>query len=110
MRADSYGRDRYTRQANDKHVGKQGFKGIPTAPAANQNLLLVLAGIAVLFLVILVIRFIAFSPTASDYSEVRAQLEQENAQTLELEADNNELQGEINSMQGLIQEYNELKK
>lgn len=75
----------------------------------NPNHVLILGAVAALLLLVIVIRFIVFGGTASDYNAVKAEIEQENNQTLELEINNNELQGEIDSMKGLIDEYNAKK-
>lgn len=110
-RATNYGRDRYVRQSGQDGASSSKFPGrASNSQPANPTHVIGLAAVAALLLIVLVIRFIVFGGTASDYGAVRAQIDQENEQTFELEVENNELQGEIDSMQGLIEQYNKTNK
>lgn len=108
MRASNYERDKYVKATSKQpssHGQKSQGRGQGDA-SGNQTLLFGLVIVAAFLLAILILRFVVFSGTASEYGAVRAEIEQQNDQTLELETQNNELQAEINSMQGLIDQYN----
>lgn len=93
-------------------VSQQNFAQVQAqrSKPVNPRVLMVLAAIAVVLIAIIVIRFVAFGGTASEYGAVQDSIKQEQAQIAELEQSNDELQAKMDSMQGLIDEYNSTKR
>lgn len=109
--SDQYSRDRYlTREGRrSEPVSKQNFEQTRRAHFVNPKVFMALAAVAVVLLAVIVIRFIAFGGTASEYGKIQNELNQERTQLTELQASNDELQSKMDSMQGLIDEYNSRK-
>lgn len=111
--AERYSRDRYLKQPGQGRatsVSQQSYESMRRESPVNSNLALIIAAVAAFLLVILVVRFIAFSGTAAEYGSVKDEIRQETAQTEELDAQNTDLQSEIDSMQELIDQYNKQKR
>lgn len=112
-RAERYSRERY--------VAQQGVqRGASAAPSrqaqahrakpVNPRTLLILAAVAAVLLAVIIVRFIAFGGTASEYGAVKAQIDEQNTQMAQLEESSAGLQEQIDSMQPLIDQYNATKK
>lgn len=111
--ADRYSRDRYLKQPGQGRatsVSHQNYQSMRREKPVNSNIVLILGAVAAFLLLILVVRFIAFSGTAADYNAVKDEIKQESVQTEELDAQNTDLQSEIDSMQELIEQYNKQKR
>lgn len=107
--ADHYNRERYVAQPGQQRgmsVSQQRYQQARNAKPINPRILLALGVVAIALLAVIVIRFIAFSGTASQYGAVKSQIDQNNAQITQLEESAAQSQAEIDSMQPEIEKYN----
>lgn len=107
--ATQYSRDRYVSQPGQQRgtsVSQQNYAKARRVKPVDPRAILASGVIAVILLVVIVVRFVAFGGVASEYGAAKAAIDEQQTQLTELQTSNDELQAEMDSMQGLIDRYN----
>jgi cell division protein FtsB len=106
--ANQYSRDRYVSQPGQQRgasVSQQNYAKARRVKPVDPRALLAAAVIAVVLAVVIIVRFVLFGGTASEYGVAKAAIDQQQSQLTELQTSNEDLQAQIDSMQGLIERY-----
>lgn len=107
--ATQYSRDRYVSQPGQQRatsVSRQNYERARRVKPVDPRVILGLGVVAVILLVVIIVRFVAFGGIASEYGVAKAAIDQQQTQLADLQTSNGELQAEMDSMQGLIERYN----
>ena len=106
--ANQYSRDRYVSQPGQQRgasVSQQNYAKARRVKPVDPRAFLAAAVIAVVLAVVIIVRFVLFGGTASEYGVAKAAIDQQQSQLTELQTSNEDLQAQIDSMQGLIERY-----
>ena len=98
--ANQYSRDRYVSQPGQQRgasVSQQNYAKARRVKPVDPR--------ALLAAVVIIVRFVLFGGTASEYGVAKAAIDQQQSQLTELQTSNEDLQAQIDSMQGLIERY-----
>ncbi len=86
-------------------MSQQNYAKAQRVKPVDPRAFLAAAVIAVVLAVVIIVRFVLFSGTASEYGVAKAAIDQQQSQLTELQTSNEDLQAQIDSMQGLIERY-----
>lgn len=112
MQANQYNRDRYVRQSGQQRIipaGQSSPNRSRPAKPVDQRAIVALAAVAIILLAVIIVRFVFFGSTASQYESIQAEIRQEQAQLDEFESASAELQAQVDEWQPTIDEYNSRK-
>ncbi len=86
-------------------MSQQNYAKARRVKPVDPRAFLAVAVIAVVLAVVIIVRFVLFGGTASEYGVAKAAIDQQQSQLTELQTSNEDLQAQIDSMQGLIERY-----